>query len=71
MLFKTQLRPVTESWHLTNDPSRTSGIIGISNDAIHEPIAGHQLNILWQNTFSDLYIFGVDAGVFHTVDDQR
>ena len=40
-----------------NDPSRTSEIIGIRNDAIHEPIPGHQINILWQNAFSDLYIF--------------
>ena len=46
-----------QSWHLTNDPSHTSEIIGIRNDAIHKPIPGHQLNILWQNAVSDLYIF--------------
>ena len=45
------------SWRLTNEPSRTSKIIGIRNGAIHEQIPGHQLNILWQNVFSDLYIF--------------
>ena len=28
------------------------------NDAFHEPILGHQLNILWQYAVSDLYIFG-------------
>ena len=32
-------------------------IIGIQNYAFHEPIPGHQLNILWQNAVSDLYIF--------------
>ena len=32
-------------------------IIGFRNDAIHEPLPGHQLNFLWQNVVSDLYIF--------------
>ena len=32
-------------------------IIGIRNYAFHDPMPGHQLNILWQNAISDLYIF--------------
>ena len=32
-------------------------IIGIRNYAFHDPMPGHQLNILWQNAVSDLYIF--------------
>ena len=31
-------------------------VIDIRNYAFHEPIADHQLNILWQNLVSDLYI---------------
>ena len=35
-----------QSIHLTNDASRMVEIIGIRiNDAFHEPISGHQLNI--------------------------
>ena len=51
----------SQSWHLTNDHSRMVEIIGIRNYAFHEPMPGHQLNILWQNAVSDLHIF----------DDQR
>ena len=32
-------------------------INGFRNDAIHEPLPGHQLNLLWQNAVSGLYIF--------------
>ena len=46
-----------QSWHLMHDPSCMSEIIGIRNDTIHETILDPQLNILWQNAFSDLYIF--------------
>ena len=47
----------SQSWHLTNDHSRMVEIIGILNYAFHEPMPGHQLNILWQNAVSDLHIF--------------
>ena len=47
----------SQSWHLTNDHSRMVEIIGIRNYAFHEPMPGHQLNILWQNAVSDLHIF--------------
>ena len=46
-----------QSIHFTNKPSRVVEIIGIRNDAIHEPIHGHLLIFLWQNAVSDLYIF--------------
>ena len=45
-----------QSWHLTNDHSRMVEIIGIQNYAFTQCL-GHQLNILWQNAISDLYIF--------------
>ena len=32
-------------------------IISIRNYAFHDPMQDHQLNILWQNAVSDLYIF--------------
>ena len=51
--------PYTIEACLTSIPmnlSRKVGIIDIKNDAFHEPIPGHQLNILWQNANSDLYI---------------
>ena len=44
-----------QSIFFTNKPSRVVEIIGIRNDAIHEPIPGHQL-VLWQNAVSYLYI---------------
>ena len=47
----------SQSWHLTNGRSRMVEIIGIRNYAFHDPMPGHQLNILWQNAVSDLYIF--------------
>ena len=47
----------SHSWHLTNDHPRMVEIIGIRNHAFHDPMSGHQLNILWQNAVSDLYIF--------------
>ena len=40
--------------YLTNDHSCMVEIIGIWNYAFHEPIPGHQVNILWQNAVSDL-----------------
>ena len=44
--------------HLTNDHSRMVEIIGIRNYApFHDPMPGHQLNILWQNAVSDLCLF--------------
>ena len=46
-----------QSIHFTNKPFRVAEIIGMQNDAIHEPIPGHQLNFLWQNAVSDVYIF--------------
>ena len=63
----------------TNKPSRVIEIIGIQNDAIHEPEPGHQL-FLWQNAVSYLYILdyqrvNISLGSilerFHTGDDQR
>ena len=53
ILFHTQY----QSWHLTNDHFCMVEIIGIQNYAFHDPMPGHQLNILWQNGVSDLYIF--------------
>ena len=47
----------SQSWHLTNDHSRMVEIISIRNYAFHDPMPGHQLNILWQNAISVLYIF--------------
>ena len=47
----------SQSWHSTNDHSRMVEIIGIRNYAFHDPIPGHQLNIVWQNAVSDLHIF--------------
>ena len=57
-------------------PPRTVEIIGIRNDAFHEPIPSHQQNILWENVVSHLYIFEhqqvniyvlvIDAAAFHT-----
>ena len=47
-----------QSRHFTNKPPRVVEIIGIRNDAIHEPIPGHQFFLcVWQNAVSDLYIF--------------
>ena len=40
-----------------NDHSRMVEIIGFQNYAFHDPMPGHQLNTLWQNTVSDLYVF--------------
>ena len=66
----------SQSWHLTNDHSRMVEMSCIRNYAFHDPMPGHQLNILWQNAVSDLYIFdhrrvstyflGLDSGAFHT-----
>ena len=47
----------SRSWHLPNDHSRMVEIIGTQNYAFHDSMPGHQLNILWQNAVSDLYIF--------------
>ena len=64
-----------QSIHFTDKPSRVVEIIGMRNDANHEPIPGHQLNFLWQNAVSDLYRFdhqrvnislGSMLGRFHT-----
>ena len=44
---------------ITMNLSRKVGIIDIKNDAFHEPIPGHQLNILWKmriQTFTYLTI---------------
>ena len=46
----------TSQIHFTDKPCRVVEILGIRNDAIHEPIPGHQL-FLWQNAVSDLYMF--------------
>ena len=46
----------SQSWHLTNHSSMVE-IISIRNYAFHDPMPDHQLNILWQNAVSDLYIF--------------
>ena len=46
-----------QSRHLTNDRSRMVESNGIRNYAFHDPMSGHQLNILCQNAVSDLYIF--------------
>ena len=47
----------SQSWHFTNYHSRMVEIIGIRNYAFHDPMPGHQINILWQNAVSVLYIF--------------
>ena len=47
----------SQSWHLTNDHPRMVESIGTRNYAFHNPMSGHQLNILWQNAVSDLYKF--------------
>ena len=47
----------SQSWHLRNDHSRMVESNDIRNCAFHDPMSGHQLNILWQNAVSDLYIF--------------
>ena len=40
-----------QSSYWTSDPSPMVEIIDIHNDAFHEPIPAHQLNILWQMYF--------------------
>ena len=41
----------------SHDHSRMVEIIGIRNYALHDTKPGHQLNVLWQNVVSDLYMF--------------
>ena len=52
-----QSREIGNSGNLKNDHSRMVEIIVIRNYALLDPMSGHQLNILWQNGVSDLYIF--------------
>ena len=40
-----------------NDYYRMAEMIGMQNYVFQDPMAGPQLNILWQNAVSDLYIF--------------
>ena len=53
--YSTQYKGLSR--YLTHDPSRMVEIIGIWNNAFHEPIPDNQLNILWQNAISHFYIF--------------
>ena len=59
-----------QSWYLANDHFLMVEIIGMRNEAFHEQIPGHQLNISWRNVVSDLCInglilLGLDDGAFH------